>query len=106
MCLTCTVYVVHVSEMTTRLHQYLTERKLTNVEFGGMIGRTPSSVSRIRQGKVNPDWETLERIFDATGGIITPNDFFSRLFSSESGDASNGLGSNATGAAWRRSDAS
>jgi transcriptional regulator with XRE-family HTH domain len=60
-----------------KLDEYLRERDLTRAEFGGLIGRTGPTVSRIISGVQKPDWETLERIKEATGGVVMPNDFLS-----------------------------
>lgn len=58
-----------------KLDQYLSEHDLTDTAFAALIGRTQSSVSRLRRSETRPDWETLERIQAATNGAVTPNDF-------------------------------
>lgn len=57
------------------LDQYLSSKKLTASKFAGLINRAVSTVTRIRNGQM-PDTDTLQRIVAATGGDVTPNDFF------------------------------
>lgn len=66
---------LHIRHMT--LDDYLSDRNLTDTAFGAQIGRSQSAISRLRRGLTKPDWETLERIKDATSGAVTPNDFLS-----------------------------
>lgn len=60
----------------SKLGTYLRDKKITFAEFGGRIGKTRSTISRIVAGKVNVDRQTAQAIFDATDGAITPNDLF------------------------------
>lgn len=57
------------------LSEYLIEKKLTHAAFGNLIGRSGPTVSRIISGVQKPDWETLQRIREATDGAVMPNDF-------------------------------
>lgn len=57
------------------LEDYLTTNEITDAEFAKRIERDPGTVSRLRRGLTKPDWQTLPRIFDATNGAVTPNDF-------------------------------
>jgi len=59
-----------------KLIAYLKQRKITFAEFGGRIGRTQSTVSRICAGKVNLNRVTVLAIWRETGGAVTPNDLF------------------------------
>lgn len=68
----------------------LTEwRKAKNLTMTGaadVLGISQSSISRAEAGKQWPDKETLELIFQRTGGAVTPNDFF-MIGQSASGEA-------------------
>lgn len=44
--------------------------------FAEQIGVTPISLSRYFSGVRKPSAEIMERIHRATGGAVTPNDFF------------------------------
>ena len=57
------------------LDEYLTQHEITDAEFAKRIERDPGTVSRLRRGLTKPDWQTMPRIFDATNGAVTPNDF-------------------------------
>jgi transcriptional regulator with XRE-family HTH domain len=58
-----------------KLDQYLSTHGLSDTEFGERISRSRSAVSRLRRGETNPDWDTAQRIFEATNGDVTPTDF-------------------------------
>ena len=58
------------------LDEYLTERNITAAAFANKIERAVSTVTRIRKGDQHPDSDTLQSIVYATGGAVTPNDFF------------------------------
>ena len=57
------------------LEEYLTSEQMTDAAFAEMIDRDPATISRLRRGITFPDWQTLARIRDVTGGAVTPNDF-------------------------------
>jgi transcriptional regulator with XRE-family HTH domain len=38
-------------------------------------GLSVASLSRMRREKQRPSMETMQKLFDATGGLVTPNDF-------------------------------
>ena len=57
------------------LDQYLTDAKITDAAFAVLIDRDPATVSRLKRGLTKPDWITLDRIREATGGLVMPNDF-------------------------------
>jgi transcriptional regulator with XRE-family HTH domain len=58
------------------LQTFLDSRRLTDAEFAATIGRDRTTVSRWRRRLKNPSAEALRRIAEATGGEVTPNDFF------------------------------
>lgn len=62
-----------------KLDEYLSAKSITDVAFAATIGRSPSSISRIRRGLVRPDWSTMDAIKAATNGDVTPNDFIPDL---------------------------
>jgi transcriptional regulator with XRE-family HTH domain len=60
------------------LREYLETKKLSDGKFAAMIGRDRTTVLRLRLGRRRPDWETIAVIAEATGGLVTANDFVSR----------------------------
>lgn len=58
-----------------RLQTYLKLRELTDAQFAAMVGRDRSTVTKWRNGKIWPDGAAMRRIFEATAGAVTPNDF-------------------------------
>ncbi len=58
------------------LAEYLETNSLTATAFAGQIDRAISTITRICKGTIHPDKETMQAIVDATGGAVTPNDFF------------------------------
>jgi transcriptional regulator with XRE-family HTH domain len=57
------------------LTEYLDQNNMTESEFGALIDRSQSAVNKLKNSKRRPDWETLDRIYKATKGEVTPNDF-------------------------------
>ena len=58
-----------------RLEQYLSAHKLTQQEFASRVGITQSRVSRILSGSRGMPHRLLQRIYEATEGAVTPNDW-------------------------------
>lgn len=58
-----------------KLKDYIAANKLTQRDFSRRLGRSEASVSRIVNKVVRPDWDTMDLIYDETGGQVTPNDF-------------------------------
>lgn len=48
---------------------------LSDEEVAEGINRSRVTVSRIRRGKVRPDWATIKALETFTGGLVTANDF-------------------------------
>lgn len=57
------------------LSDYMAEKNLKDADVAGGIGRSRATVSRIRRGKVRPDWETIQAIRSFTRGKVTADDF-------------------------------
>jgi len=57
------------------LSDYMTLHKLSDDAVADAIDRTRVTVSRIRRRKVRPDWDTLEKIKEFTGGQSTADDY-------------------------------
>lgn len=57
------------------LDQYLKDNHITQASFAASIGADQSTISRLLAGVYNPSLSLLNRIFKATGGNVTPNDF-------------------------------
>lgn len=60
----------------TALSAYLRAEGLTEIDFGQRIGVTQAAVNRYRLGHRIPRPAVLRRIAEATGGIVTANDFY------------------------------
>lgn len=58
-----------------KLDLWLKENGLRERDFAQRINRSQATVNRYRLGKRYPRPVDLERIFVATGGNVTPNDF-------------------------------
>jgi transcriptional regulator with XRE-family HTH domain len=67
------------------LDQYLTQEnerrakakkpKLTDAEFGALVGISQPQVSRLRAGLSRPSWATIDAIMTATKGKVSANDW-------------------------------
>jgi transcriptional regulator with XRE-family HTH domain len=53
-----------------------TGKPLTDDAFGKRCGMSQSQISRLRNSKSKPSFEAMEAILSATGGKVTPNDWF------------------------------
>lgn len=58
------------------LREYLADNGLTETDFAELIGVDQSTVHRLRTKGQVPSKPVMERIFDATKGEVTANDFF------------------------------
>ncbi|WP_017979869.1 hypothetical protein [Sphingomonas melonis] len=59
------------------LADFLSEHELSYAAFGRMIGtKYARTVERYAKGQQPPNPEMLRRIYEATAGVVTPNDFF------------------------------
>lgn len=58
-----------------QLADYLAKRNLTHSEFAALIGTSQATVSRYVAGLRFPGPKILQRIQQATGGKVMPNDF-------------------------------
>ena len=62
-----------------KLDTYLKEHGLTDGDFAVTVGRDRTTVLRWRRDDARPDWPALQRVLEATGGLVTPNDFLPSL---------------------------
>ncbi|MBZ9922215.1 helix-turn-helix domain-containing protein [Mesorhizobium sp. BR1-1-7] len=62
------------------LNEYLSTdaagKQMTDEVFGKLCGMSQSQISRLRNGKSRPSFEAMEMIRAATGGKVSPNDWF------------------------------
>ena len=58
------------------LSTYLIKTNTTIPDFAKQIGRSISTIYRLRSGQTVPDRETANAIFTATKGKVTAADFF------------------------------
>ncbi|WP_137107689.1 helix-turn-helix domain-containing protein [Azospirillum argentinense] len=68
------------------LSSHIKNRGLTDEQFGQEAGLHKSAISRYRRGLVKPGWTAMTRIFCASKGEVTPNDFFELLQESKALD--------------------
>ncbi|MET4734779.1 hypothetical protein ABIE64_003518 [Thalassospira sp. MBR-102] len=59
-----------------KLSEWLKATKTKKIEFAARIGVSPSMVTRLCDGSQMPNVETAHRVWAATGGAVTPNDFY------------------------------
>jgi transcriptional regulator with XRE-family HTH domain len=57
-----------------KLNDFLRSTGISMSRFAEQIGTTTATVSRIADGSVVPRKNLLIRIFEVTGGQVTPND--------------------------------
>ncbi len=60
-----------------KLTDWLESQNLTASAFADQLGVSVSTVTRCMNGQRRPEWQTLDAIYKATGGQVTPNDFLS-----------------------------
>lgn len=58
-----------------KLAEYLSQEKLTDEAFGGLVGMSQSQISRIKRGVSRPSWEALAAIERVTDGSVRAADF-------------------------------
>jgi transcriptional regulator with XRE-family HTH domain len=68
--------LLKVENIVATLKEYLETHKLTLTEFAARIEAPISSVHRYVTGEYMPKRDVMLRIFDATGGEVTANDFY------------------------------
>lgn len=57
------------------LSDYMTLHNLGDDAVATAIKRSRVTISRIRRGKVRPDWETIQRLKKFTNGAVVADDF-------------------------------
>lgn len=57
------------------LSEYMAQQNLSDAEVATAIERSRPTVSRLRRGKMRPDWDTIERLRRFTDGQVTADDF-------------------------------
>lgn len=57
------------------LSDYMAKNKLNDDQVAGDISVSRVTVSRIRRRKVRPDWSTIIKLKEWSGGAITADDF-------------------------------
>ncbi len=58
-----------------RLKKYMDTKGLRPQAFADMIGTHRSAVDLWIQGRRRPNWLTMDKIMEKTGGKVKPNDF-------------------------------
>ena len=57
------------------LQDFLSAPGRSNAKFATDVRADPSMISRIRRGISTPSADLMRRIYEATEGQVTPNDF-------------------------------
>lgn len=57
-----------------QLLDYLVQNGITQAQFAERLGTTAATICRIADGAVVPRRELMLKIYDQTGGQVTPND--------------------------------
>lgn len=58
-----------------KLSEWLETQNLSDAEFGRRIGKTHSTVLRLKRGEIRPSMDTVEVIRSETNGAVTGDDF-------------------------------
>ena len=76
-----------------KLASWLKSNGFSARDFAARVGTTEATISRLRNARAQPSFELAEKIMDATGGAVTPNDFLKRAPSTDTAPpaGSNGL---------------
>lgn len=59
------------------LHDYIRQHGLTPLDFAERVGASEHGVAKWVRGERIPGRAMMQRIIKATGGEVTPNDFYS-----------------------------
>lgn len=62
------------SEHMSALARYLKARGLSHAEFARQLGMSRGNFSRIVNGRQDLTHEQMRRLYELTGGALTPND--------------------------------
>ena len=58
-----------------RLKDYLKLKNISHIQFSKVLEISPVSLSRYINGERFPEKKTLVKIYNETGGFVSPNDF-------------------------------
>ena len=75
--MTSTVRLKHNDKM--KLDTFLKSANLDDEAFGAQIQRDRTTVYRLRTGKRAPDWDTVIKIREATGGKVSAEDWLETI---------------------------
>lgn len=59
-----------------KLASYLTDRKISDSDFADRIGVSRQAIHRYKTGDRIPEQHVISKIYRATSGAVTANDFF------------------------------
>jgi len=57
-----------------KLNDFLTTERISVAAFADIVGTTTATISRVADGIVVPRKALMGRIYEATSGLVTPND--------------------------------
>jgi ribosome-binding protein aMBF1 (putative translation factor) len=58
------------------LADYLDTNKVSATDLAAKCAVSVSTITRAAKGEVTPSRDLMAKIFEETGGAVTPNDFF------------------------------
>lgn len=58
------------------IDEYIKLKNINGEIFADLVGVSAGNVSKYRARKVRPGDEVMRRIYEITGGLVTPNDFY------------------------------
>jgi transcriptional regulator with XRE-family HTH domain len=57
------------------LKEYIEEKKITQADFGHLVGVSHVQIHRLIHGKRTPSFKLAKRIEKVTGGLVTTDDY-------------------------------
>lgn len=62
--------------MPMQLSQWLSTRKMTDAEFGALVGKDQATISRTKRGVTMPGPALVAKIAEVTDGEVTVSDLY------------------------------
>jgi DNA-binding XRE family transcriptional regulator len=58
-----------------KIAEWMLSFELSDEGVAKLVGVDRTAISRLRRGLTRPSWELAGKIREASGGLVTPNDF-------------------------------
>lgn len=59
-----------------KIAEYIKQNKISQVAFADLIGVSPQAINTFCNNQRIPRPDFMRKIYKATGGLVTPNDFY------------------------------